>query len=412
MSKAEECAKLIERGLHYNNDQDHKKALECFLKAVDTCPDNPECYDELGRSYLFNKQQDKYDECKVKALQLRVDSLQKKVQDDPRDLDSTKNLAKVYFEGRDTDETYFDLAVKYFKKALELDPKNVDTYDCLKGVYWCGKDVDKAIECIQEQIKLNPVADHYGSLGEAYQNIGDNAKAIEAYEKAAELDPQASGTYRELGTIYCELKQYDKAEENLKKLQEVAGKDDWYAVELAQKIKLAAKSKKKSKKQGHVYSFLAEIKWGCAEQPDNPDELPESLKTAKKLWEEAGGRKGADEGKLKEICRLTAEALRCVFIPGNLTSGSEDIAMDDEVEGTDIKVHGADFTDGDVPTVKASAVFKIKFKRSFSSAEELKAWEEENDRLDNCLSFQFDGVDGEYCGMLSTHEGLSFTLIE
>ena len=111
------------------------------------------------------------------------------------------------------------------------------------------------------------------------------------------------------------------------------------------------------------------------------------------------------------MLRLTASALRCYFVPGNITTGAEDIAETNDVVCTKVTVSAADFSEGVVPWVKASAWFSITFKKPIVSTADLSEWQERNDLLDNGVSFQFDGRRGDYVGALTEHDGVQLELM-
>ena len=59
--------------------------------------------------------------------------------------------------------------------------------------------VESAIEMFKANISFHPESPNvYDSLGEAYMKAEDNARAIELYEKALELDPSSSNAAAQL----------------------------------------------------------------------------------------------------------------------------------------------------------------------------------------------------------------------
>ena len=162
-----------------------------------------------------------------------------------------------------------------------------------------------------------------------------------------------------------------------------------------------------------TYAIKVEIKWGCPdEQPSDPSFMPDDLITGYNLWSEAGGIGATDQGVLAKICSLVASCLSCTFMPDNLHNGVDDIATDDEIDGEEDAVQAADFFNGCVPTVRASAVFKLPMNKEFRSQDDLDAWQDENDFLDNAISFSFHPViDSDYIGALWNHQGMTVTLI-
>jgi tetratricopeptide (TPR) repeat protein len=60
---------------------------------------------------------------------------------------------------------------------------------------------DSAIPVMRFLVDEYPSAEAYDSLGDAYAQQGDKAKAIAAYRKAMELDPKAVDTKRKLDKL-------------------------------------------------------------------------------------------------------------------------------------------------------------------------------------------------------------------
>jgi len=73
---------------------------------------------------------------------------------------------------------------------------------------------EKAKSLLIESVQLDSssVQGHF-QLGLVYMKLGDYPKAIDTYNKVAELDPQFPDTFFNLGYIYAKKKDYPKAEE-------------------------------------------------------------------------------------------------------------------------------------------------------------------------------------------------------
>ncbi|MCI0451190.1 MAG: tetratricopeptide repeat protein, partial [Candidatus Latescibacteria bacterium] len=72
-------------------------------------------------------------------------------------------------------------------------------------------------------------ADAHNNLGQRYQQRGEYAKAVEAYQKAIEMRPSFHSAYNNLAVCYGKLKMYQEAEAALRKC--IALKpDDFYAM--------------------------------------------------------------------------------------------------------------------------------------------------------------------------------------
>jgi tetratricopeptide (TPR) repeat protein len=83
---------------------------------------------------------------------------------------------------------------------------------------------DEAVRYGLLAVALDPAHfDGWNLLGSAYYSKGEFAKSAEAYEKAAAIKPKAPGIQRSLGLAYVELKETAKAEAALKKALETEG---------------------------------------------------------------------------------------------------------------------------------------------------------------------------------------------
>jgi hypothetical protein len=159
-------------------------------------------------------------------------------------------------------------------------------------------------------------------------------------------------------------------------------------------------------------TLIASVKGETSTQPEHASVLPAALLEAERLWHKAGGRAGSDPRLLTRILKLVSGALSCYFVGSSLLSG-DDMIEGGEVEASSVSVTGADFSNGPVPWVRASAKIKLVFKGRLSTLEELQAWEEAHDKLDNGIVFQFNGSSkGDYLGVISEHSGIGLELAE
>jgi hypothetical protein len=149
--------------------------------------------------------------------------------------------------------------------------------------------------------------------------------------------------------------------------------------------------------------FVAEIEWGYSNDDIDDDRLHPDLKEAKRLWKK----------KDKAAFPLIAKHIRCVFLPDSVSGDiAEILEVDDEIVSREISLTGADFSDGNLPKVKATAEFMIPVVEGVGQ-DEVDEWQDSNDMLDNAISFEWDfpELDEEDLDLASwNHEGLSFAL--
>jgi hypothetical protein len=155
-------------------------------------------------------------------------------------------------------------------------------------------------------------------------------------------------------------------------------------------------------------SFEANIDWGSVSEDVDLEKLPAEFSLAKELW---------SKKQVEKACELISPFLSCNFIPDNGDGDlSEIFQIQDEVSAAVITVTGVDFSESNVPKVRAIAKFQLPSKKKLTS-EKISEWEEENSMLDNCIAFEWGGlksIDDDFAELdlaLFNHEGLSFTLV-
>lgn len=152
--------------------------------------------------------------------------------------------------------------------------------------------------------------------------------------------------------------------------------------------------------------FTAHIDWGTStDNTDDFDKLPPEFSKAKTAF---------DAGNMKEACDLLTPFISCQFIASNLYGDINSllgIDEDDEINATSVRIDQLDFSTGSIPSIKATAVFEFITENCIDETG-VEAWEEENESLDNALSFSWaiDDLDDELDQSISEHEGLGFSL--
>lgn len=144
--------------------------------------------------------------------------------------------------------------------------------------------------------------------------------------------------------------------------------------------------------------FVATIKWGSADAELEGLELPAEFSAAK-----TGG---------EEALQSLSQYLRCTFVPSNIFSDfGEILDIDDEIEADRVEITATDFSESDLPTIKAVAIFNLDLQDGVDQAA-IDAWQEENEYLDSAISFQWDGLDTDEDLSLTNYDELSFTWID
>ena len=157
-------------------------------------------------------------------------------------------------------------------------------------------------------------------------------------------------------------------------------------------------------------NFEAAIKWGYCNDDVDTKLLPAAFNEAKKLW----ATKHQDN--LEKAFELISPFIACVFLEGNADGELTELFAQniDEIEANSVVVYGLDFSESNLPKVKASARFLHVSTNGVLDKDRLEEWQEENSFLDNCVSFEWriDGLDDDLDLRSWNHSGLSLLLVE
>ncbi|HTW30147.1 MAG TPA: DUF3857 domain-containing protein [Candidatus Sulfotelmatobacter sp.] len=130
---------------------------------------------------------------------------------DPKNKFAWNNLGLIYLQTRQDDQ-----AIAAFQKQIEVNPYDEYAYNNLGRVYWNDRKYDEAVKSFNKQLENNPLDKYaHANLGQMYEEWHKYDLAVPELEKAASLtadtDPQAATLQVSLGDSYLNLGQDDKA---------------------------------------------------------------------------------------------------------------------------------------------------------------------------------------------------------
>lgn len=163
-------------GYSYDEVGNYYAAVNAYQNALRLYPESYIGYYNLG--YVYLNLQD-YDS----AIQSFKNSINLNVNDD----DVHDKLELSYNCKFIMDSDSFDDAVKFYTSLVNQYKENPTLYYWL-GYYSLGYP-DEAVKALKKSIKLKPEARSYYQLGFTYEYMEKPKKALEAYKKALELDP-------------------------------------------------------------------------------------------------------------------------------------------------------------------------------------------------------------------------------
>jgi tetratricopeptide (TPR) repeat protein len=126
---------------------------------------------------------------------------------DPKNKFAWNNLGLIYLQTRQDDQ-----AIASFQKQIEVNPYDEFAYNNLGRVYWQERKYDEAVKAFNKQLENNPLDKFsHANLGQMYEEWHKYQDAAPELEKAASLSPERPDLQVSLGDAYLNLGQDDKA---------------------------------------------------------------------------------------------------------------------------------------------------------------------------------------------------------
>ena len=140
-------------------------------------------------------------------LEVAIALLKRATEVDPKNKYAWNTLGLVYFQMRENEP-----AIAAFQKQLEVNPYDESAYNYLGRVYWNERKYDDAVKAFNKQLENNPLDKFaHANLGSMYAEWHKYEDAVPELEKAASLTPDSGELQVSLGDAYLNLGQDDKA---------------------------------------------------------------------------------------------------------------------------------------------------------------------------------------------------------
>jgi tetratricopeptide (TPR) repeat protein len=194
-------------GFIYYGTGRYAEARERFEKAISLDARNHEAYQGLAQAY-----NGLHDYANAEATYLKAISLR------PDDWTGYKALGLFYYGRED-----YAKAAAQFRKVVELTPDNAQGYANLGAALFGQQDWDGAERAWLRALDLDPKHQAaLGNLGKLYfEERGQNAKAIEMYQRTLALSPRGYRTWGLLGRAYARNGEREKSKQALQKAVEL-----------------------------------------------------------------------------------------------------------------------------------------------------------------------------------------------
>ncbi|HEX3757815.1 MAG TPA: tetratricopeptide repeat protein [Kofleriaceae bacterium] len=199
---AEEADAFYKQGIAYKQEGKADQAIDAFEHAVAANPRHYMAWAALGNLYKTSR----------KDLPKAVAAYEHAVEGLKKDKVVWANLGMAYYRNNQ-----IDLALKALVTASTIDPNDAEIRGNLGVAYRFAKREDDAIKAFQKAIALAPNdAGFHFNLAVAYRRQTEKnpdviPKAIAEYETATTLDPGNAEGWFDLGFMYKQDHQNDKA---------------------------------------------------------------------------------------------------------------------------------------------------------------------------------------------------------
>jgi tetratricopeptide (TPR) repeat protein len=116
--------------------------------------------------------------------------------------------------------------IQFLREAVALDPNSDKAYYMLGRAYSRRGNLEEALQSFQKAAGLRADPSYFLNLGKAlsksaYSVEPDGDRAIAAYERALALDPSYAEAHLELGRLFVQMKNLEKARTELQKAVEL-----------------------------------------------------------------------------------------------------------------------------------------------------------------------------------------------
>jgi len=183
-----------------------KDAIVAAQDLLKKDPNNLDAHKLLGRIYLRSLGDGQAGGPSGQVLQLAIAEYAKIVALEPNSIEDRLLLGQLYSVNHESAK-----AEEQFKAAQQIDPSSEEVVLNLARLYSEEGDVHRAIEVLGAIPEDDQTPRTEFALGGAYDQIKDTKKAIEAYRRAADLDPSNLDAERSLAQALLSDNQLSEA---------------------------------------------------------------------------------------------------------------------------------------------------------------------------------------------------------
>ncbi len=233
-------------------------AIRTAKELVQKDDSNLPAHKLLGRIYLRSLGQEQGPSGQAtpsaQMLELAIGEFTRIVTLEPKSLEDRLLLGQLYTVKHDTAK-----AEAQFKAAQEIEPASEDVILNLARLHAEGGDLKRSAEILEAVPVTDRTPKEEFALGAAYEQVKEPKKAIAAYQRAVDMDPENLDAQRSLGQALLADNQLDAA---LKQFQQLitADPEDTAALDRVSEIQ---------RRQGKYTEALVTIRKARAKDPNS-----------------------------------------------------------------------------------------------------------------------------------------------
>lgn len=190
-----------ETSLIYSDQEEYEKALNLINAAIDVNKDKIKFY--YTRAYVYRM---------LKQFDMSLKDYDHTIEHSPEDEFAYLKEGEIYRIKGD-----FDKSIEYFKKAIEINSEDTYAYNELGEMYDEKNEYEKALFYYGKQIEIREDSYYLVNRGLLYKRLNRYEEALRDYQRASEIDPENPYPYNNMGVIYENWEEFDKAYSYYKK---------------------------------------------------------------------------------------------------------------------------------------------------------------------------------------------------
>jgi len=233
-----------------------REAIQTAQALIKKDDSNLQAHKLLGRIYLRSLGQEQTSDAgpSGQMLDLAIAEFVKIVALDPKSLEDRLLLGQLYSVKHDAQK-----AEAQFKAAQAIEPASEDVLLNLARLYAESGDLKRSAELLEAVPVDNRTTKEEFALGAAYEQLKQSKKAIAAYQRSVDMEPENLDAIRSLGLALLADNQLDEAQKQFQQLVD-ADPEDVAALDRLAEIQ---------RRQGKYTLALETVKKALAKEPAN-----------------------------------------------------------------------------------------------------------------------------------------------